>query len=136
METVDEVLEHFGVKGMHWGVRRDKTTGGFRLPSRKPQAPSTKDAARARKLQTRAKTKGVHTLSNAELKALNERLNLEQNYGNLTSKNSYSKKASDEGQSFAKNVLLGSGQELAKKVLVQKGAAALVKRGLLVAKGG
>jgi NhaP-type Na+/H+ or K+/H+ antiporter len=24
-ETADDVLEHFGVRGMHWGVRRDGT---------------------------------------------------------------------------------------------------------------
>jgi len=27
-EDYEEALAHFGVKGMHWGVRRDRTTGG------------------------------------------------------------------------------------------------------------
>lgn len=30
MEVLDEVyLEHFGVKGMHWGIRRGKGTTGY-----------------------------------------------------------------------------------------------------------
>lgn len=138
MESIDDVVEHFGIKGMRWGVRRregsDGTVGSrFRSTSRPDPS---HDAERAGELRIKAKRGGLQSLSNAELKALNERLNLEQNYSNLTGKNSYGKKAATEGENFAKNVLLGTGQELAKKVLVQKGAALLVKKGLLAAKGG
>lgn len=49
MDTVDDILEHFGVKGMQWGVRKDQPTSGFRLQSGLSIAsdlhPSTKQGA-------------------------------------------------------------------------------------------
>lgn len=138
METVDEVLEHFGVKGMRWGVHRfgRNDSGGTSKPKKKP-GPSV-DFARAEKVRNKAKRGGLSSLSNADLKALNERMRLEQQYSELSGKNinPIAKKFTSEGGSFAKNVLLGTGQDLAKKVLTQKAAALLVKQGLLAAKGG
>lgn len=66
----DEVLdfiEHHGVKGMHWGVRNDKV--------RKTSSDHKKTAP--------FRNRPVHELSNKQIKALNERLNLEQNHRRL-----------------------------------------------------
>jgi len=62
-----EFLEHHGVKGMHWGIR----TGHNRTTSSdyKKTAPYRK-----RKAQE---------LTNKQLKNVNERINLEQNYKRL-----------------------------------------------------
>lgn len=88
-ETVDEILEHFGIKGMRWGVRRDRSssssTGGKSAPRGKP---TSVDAARVDKINRKVKTRGVASLSNAELKALNDRINLEQSYSRLTASKS------------------------------------------------
>jgi hypothetical protein len=35
---VDEFLEHFGVKGMHWGVRRDRSSGSSRRVAKADRA--------------------------------------------------------------------------------------------------
>lgn len=72
---LDDFLEHFGVKGMRWGSRKSRPTG----------EPS-EDAARTGEILEKVKkARGTHTLTNDELKKLNERLNLEQNYSRLVS---------------------------------------------------
>nr|DAV50359.1 MAG TPA: Structural protein [Caudoviricetes sp.] len=79
-------LEHFGVKGMKWGVRKAKSAVSSarskhqaRKAARHPQSP---EAARAHALRKQVKKKGLDSLSNSELQALNNRLNLEANYRN------------------------------------------------------
>lgn len=92
--SVKNFLEHFGKKGMRWGVRNNsrssgpqsvtvidkrkklKTTGGKGFPSHS-------DAISSRKIGQIAKKSGTRAVSNAELKAYNERLNLEQNFKRL-----------------------------------------------------
>lgn len=65
---MEEYLEHYGKRGMHWGIHTEKdfykTTG---------------DAKRARELKKRP----VHGLTNAQLKTVNDRMNLEQSYRRL-----------------------------------------------------
>jgi hypothetical protein len=71
-EHVDEFLEHFGVKGMKWGVRK-----------RRDSSPGSSDYERASAAKNVAKTKGTKALSNEELQALVNRMNLEQQYSRL-----------------------------------------------------
>lgn len=71
---IDDILAHYGVKGMKWGVRRKN------IPK---QGPSD-DAKDAHRSFVKAKVSGVEALSNKELKAVNERLNLEMNYQRLS----------------------------------------------------
>lgn len=69
-------LYHFGVKGMKWGVRKDRK----RSISSKRSRSDSKDYTESRDLLKKSPNK----LSNAELRKINERLNLEQQYSNLT----------------------------------------------------
>lgn len=69
-------LYHFGVKGMKWGIRKDRK----RSVSSKRSRSDSKDYAESRDLLKKSPNK----LSNAELRKINERLNLEQQYSNLT----------------------------------------------------
>lgn len=97
MITAEEILEHHGIKGMKWGVRRDGSgsSGGAAKP------PVHADSIHAQSLRNLAKAGGTHALSNADLKKLNERMNLEQNYSRLVSKPS----RIQTGQKFAKKLL-------------------------------
>lgn len=73
------VLEHHGVKGMHWGVRKNSNEG-----SSKP-SPSA-DHAKVEAYKAKAKSGGVKALSNDELQSIVTRLNLEQQHANLREK--------------------------------------------------
>jgi hypothetical protein len=85
-------LQHFGVRGMHWGVRR------IFQDKRSPEHKETKTLLK----------KKVSQMSNAELKKVTARLQLEKQYKDLT------KKEVSAGQKLA-NELLGS---LGKQILM------------------
>jgi hypothetical protein len=90
-ETIEDILTHHGTKGMKWGIRkrtgragpqevvvkdrpgrkRIKTTGGEGRPAHS-------DATSVRVTGQIARKSGVKALSDAELRAYNNRLNLEQ----------------------------------------------------------
>lgn len=74
-----DYLKHFGVRGMRWGVRN------FRRAS-SSQSPRSQEAAQAFRLQQRVSRSGTSSLSNAELRALVNRMNLEQQYAGLNQK--------------------------------------------------
>jgi hypothetical protein len=61
-------LTHFGVLGMHWGVRRNRTDT------------SSPDHTLVKSIRT----KKLNEMSNDELKKLTTRLNLEKQYKDLT----------------------------------------------------
>lgn len=71
-------LQHVGVKGMRWGFRK-KPGGGYEESGRAKRGERSADSAEVAELRRHH----VATLSNAEIRKINERLNLEQNYRNL-----------------------------------------------------
>ena len=78
---MDNELYHYGVLGMKWGVRRDRSRSGSSGSSirKKTSLNLSDDARTAEKL----KKKKLGEMSNAELRKLNERQNLERNYRQL-----------------------------------------------------
>lgn len=79
-----DTLAHHGVKGQKWGVRRyqpypDGSKKGKFIGKKKKERPMSEDAKTARELRKR----NVDELSNAELRKLNERTQLERNYKQL-----------------------------------------------------
>ena len=98
MTAADDFLEHFGVKGMKWGVRKRESrvsvaTGpGGRIRTRggHDRSPAN-DAIRAARLRQRAKKSTVKSLSNDELQTLLKRMNLEKQYKDLQGDNAFRK---------------------------------------------
>lgn len=85
-QTFDEVLEHYGIKGMKWGVRRTREQLARARGERKQKkaANTSDDAKRASEAKAKARKGGVSALSNSELQALTQRMNLETQYSNLS----------------------------------------------------
>ena len=87
-ELIDTVLIHYGKKGMRWGVRTSDSSGAAQksaIPRRKGSSTQilSTDAKKAANAQAKAKTKGTKSLTNNELRVLNDRLRLEQQLNQL-----------------------------------------------------
>lgn len=83
MDTYE--LYHYGIKGQRWGVRRFQKKNGSLTPAGKKRQKEkwSEDATEASKIGK----KSVKAMSNAELKRLNERTRLEQEYSRLNPSN-------------------------------------------------
>lgn len=86
-------LKHYGVKGMRWGTRSKQGSDGRVKRETSDDFKDAKVLAKKRPSQ----------LSNAELKKLNERLQLEQNYKSLTTKKN--QQTIKEGREHVKTTL-------------------------------
>jgi 2'-5' RNA ligase len=120
-ELGSEFLEHHGVKGMHWGIRRSlqeraaarrvptpvkaasvqTTTGKHKVEtSGGAKHPASADALRAAEHEQKLKKSGAHALSNQELQALAQRMQLEQQVEQLRGK-----KPKGVGQKFVDDLM-------------------------------
>lgn len=77
-------IYHFGIKGMKWGQRRYQNRDGSLTAAGKERYSEDYKKAHSRK--------SVKEMSDAELRAVNNRLQMEQQYANFTSKTSKGKK--------------------------------------------
>lgn len=116
-ESGQEFLEHYGVRGMKWGQRKDtsptetavketlsrrgktklKTEGGSKQPA-------TEDAIKAALTKQKMKESGTAALSNKELKDLSERMQLEVNVKRLDAE------TSGGGKKFVKELVTQQGK--------------------------
>jgi hypothetical protein len=88
----EDVLIHYGVKGMKWGVSRRSGPSG---------SPS-EDVRKVIEAKAKARAAGgIHSLNNDEVRAIVERMNLERQYNTLNPKKSPLK----TGQQVAKEIL-------------------------------
>ena len=87
--SLEDVLEHFGVKGMKWGQRKAREDG-----------PVSKDTQRAREHAKTIKKHGTAALSNKELQEYVTRMNLERQYNGFKAEPKAKK-----GQRYVKEVL-------------------------------
>lgn len=116
------VLKHYGVLGMRWGFRKESGSAGSGKAvkvwkDRKTGVVNTSrtkggeghdasgDARTTAVSRQIAKSSGTQALENKELKALIERMNLEQQYAKLT----YKPSNYEKGQQYVKT-LLGLGK--------------------------
>lgn len=122
-QAVENILKHYGKKGMKWGVRKDNpmvpagtvrvsvTDKGKLKPSGGKGFNPAEEAVKKVALQQVAKKSGLHTLTNEQLQAAVNRMNLEQQFVRLspTSKRTKAKK-------FIAETLLGIGKQQATRV--------------------
>lgn len=108
-DDLENILAHFGVKGMKWGVRKSRKA---------PKQGPSDDAKTAFNALVKAKGSGVEALSNRELRALNDRLNLESNFQRLSYNPGKLKKGLDAVQQ-----MLGVGNTVNDAIKFQKSEA-------------
>lgn len=104
-------LYHYGVLGMKWGKRKAKSSSDSNRKSRRSR--KSEDYLRAKAI----KKKRVSQMSNAELKELNTRMQLEQQYKSLKKQNISSGKkfVKDVAYETAKNTASDYARKYAKK---------------------
>lgn len=114
LEEDKEFLEHFGTRGMKWGVRKNASTGptevvvterpgkGLKTSGGKGQSAS-EEAKGAAATRQKAKASRVQSLSNAELQTAVKRMQLEQQFTQLSSQQSNTKVK--KGSKFVKGLI-------------------------------
>jgi hypothetical protein len=117
-------LYHYGIKNQKWGVRRFQNEDGTRTALGKKREREDFDASDDHKNSRSAKAKSPKGLSNDELKKLNERLKLEEEYKRLTKvekSESWVKEAMQSAgkqalTDFTKGIALGAAKSLVKEI--------------------
>lgn len=128
---VTDILEHHGVKGQKWGVRRKATVGAQEVvisdkrkrlkTSGGAGHPAHADAVRARVSGQIARKSGIKALSNEQLREYNNRLNMEQQTKRLMYDDSSPPKK------FVLKLLRQTGNSTANEVSNQASTAAVKK---------
>ena len=118
-------LNHHGIKGQKWGVRRfQNKDGSLTLAGRKRQkqnndGPTHEDHSKSHSI------KSVKSMSDKELRDRINRLNMERQYAQLTAQEK------SIGKKIVSEVLLNVGKELAKEYLknyAKKGIEAAINK--------
>lgn len=112
MEKNEEMLEHHGIKGQKWGVRRFQNKDGTRtaLGKKRESSPDAKE-----KEARKADVKNRRTMSDADLKKRIERMRLEKEYKTLVDEDTA------PGKRYVSGILSAAG----KKALTIAAAGAL-----------
>lgn len=98
----EDFIAHYGVKGQKWGVRRDR---------KRVTASTTK---------TNSST-SPKTMSDAQLKAVVNRMNMERNYQKLMAEQRLADRSSvEKGRDAVLSILQKSGQEAAKNFVTSQ----------------
>jgi len=138
--SVDDVLAHFGVKGMKWGVRKRsssssgptdvvvKTKPGKRVSTSGGKShPASEDALRVAVSRQKARKSSTDSLSTKELRELVDRMNLEQQYSKLTTSNKKKSAGAKFAQEIVGNIAKQQVSKLANDVASKQIASMLAK---------
>lgn len=111
--SITDELLHYGVKGMKWGVRKDR---GGRVSRRRARRQPAEEAKATLKRRKRA-TSEAERLSNQELQKRIQRMELEKKYTSLTD-NKRNGVLVKNGERVAKDLLYEVSKDLAKDMIV------------------
>lgn len=111
-------LRHYGILGMKWGVRRTPEQLGHRKETREKLKNHIRrsSGSRASNTLSRARKEDINKLTNQQLKDYNERLNLEQNFANLT-KGNVGKAKDWVAKTIVSGIVIGTVSQVTKQVV-------------------
>jgi len=118
MTDSDKFLEHYGIRGMQWGVRKSEgggSSGGSATTPKKPTVPKTNSRER-----TRYKT-APKKLTSEELQRRITRLEREKRYNDLNTRDLL------PGEKAAKDILAQNGKQILATVAVGAGVFVVKK---------
>lgn len=86
----EEVLEHYGVKGMRWGKRKSESSSSgetrrFSGGRKKEPPPGVTQVPKTRKIRGGVKKKDLKNMTDKDLQDALRRMNMEQQYKNMVS---------------------------------------------------
>lgn len=111
----EDVLTHYGIKGMRWGVRRSAGPDGTvssNPAAKKALVPPDDDAVKALAFKKIASTSGTQALSNKDLQLLLTRVELESKYSKA-----FGGKEKKGGKKFVQELLRDEGKKQARSVV-------------------
>lgn len=85
MNNHEEMIEHHGIKGQKWGVRRYQNKDGTRTAAGKKRERSNSDEPAHEDYNKAHNSKSVKNMSDAELRNRLNRLQMEKQYNQLSS---------------------------------------------------
>jgi hypothetical protein len=103
----NDFLEHFGIPGMHWGHRKARSDKA----SKKNKKVTKENYSEDYKKKKNLKKKRISEMTNDELRALNDRMQLEKQYKELN------KQDVSAGQKFVTKVLTDIGSDVVKSLI-------------------
>lgn len=130
-----DVIQHTGVLGMKWGIRRARSSSSSSSSSKTKQHVSSESSESKPELKdTKAKgsiSSSIKAMSDAELKSKINRIQMEKQYAQLTTREK------SAGEKFIKSVLSDAGKQTATKytaMYMSKMAESLLKQSVKAAK--
>lgn len=126
-----DLIYHFGIKGMKWGIRRYQNKDGSLTAAGKKRYNEGEQSSKEKTVSSTSsnRSRSISELSDTELRTRINRLNLEKQYKQLISEGvSSNTKQVKEGKSFAneikdravKNVFLPAAEEIGRQVVRSK----------------
>jgi uncharacterized protein YaaW (UPF0174 family) len=106
----NNTLQHHGILGMKWGVRRFQNRDGSLTSAGKKRRADDSDTDENKQVQDPLSKKAIKKMSDAEIQDKIDRLELEKKYKSLM--NEVYPPPSHEGKKFVKKVLEKSGENI------------------------
>jgi hypothetical protein len=103
-QVVQEFIEHHGVKGMRWGVRRSR--GDRSVFRERAKAAASSDKGEHRHKERTVYGKSPERLTNAQLEARIKRMDMEKRYNDLN------KRDVSAGEKFATDIVTNVGKQV------------------------